>query len=638
MHDFINKKQTKMAQLRANPSLLNDPDFKAKYHQMMAQEQKYLSRIESATSTLRKQEGLSKLMRETGELFTIVKDGDGNLVMKNLGTMAERGAVRSPGNYGKTLAAHAVAQNSLERSIKNMSESLAEAAVKNPKFRATAADDIARLMGTLPDAQKGALIDSLKLKYGDDIAKDLAKAMRNQSTRFSFKKMKAGSLKVLSGIGVAADLYFAAQSLKEYIDNIEKAMNAGISDAEAEAYFKKAQDAANSLVVAGGLGVLMEAYPPFAAAFGAWTIGNVAGEWILKNTETGQSLGRGVLYLADASMIKYEHLKCSAKDYFGYESICEKLRKVDRGVLASVLKALKENRVELVEGATMKDIAQLIEKGKYLEINKLLIKVVVSGAQAGKACANVGEYSGLMKKLDQAVDSESKKIAKKIDKAGDAPDSFRPLKSAFSDIENVASMVNEGNSLIESLAANLAVWSTYKQQLAQIGKAAESADSISVKEERVGQCEGFDPNQTVTEVNQSMESMKASLLAIIFVYESRRGKIDKTLLEEDELILKHLNNIRVAKGKTKMIDPLIEDRQYRSDLTSREQLATLLKEKYRLEELRIKSEKALKEIKEWRENDQKEKDMIDAQGSTMKTIEKQAENQTPISLLGIGGG
>ena len=54
-----------MAQLRANPSLLNDPDFKAKYHQMMAQEQKYLSWIESATTTLREQEDLRKLTSET---------------------------------------------------------------------------------------------------------------------------------------------------------------------------------------------------------------------------------------------------------------------------------------------------------------------------------------------------------------------------------------------------------------------------------------------------------------------------------------------------------------------------------------------------------------------------------------------
>lgn len=425
MRDFIEKKQRRLAELRQDPARLSDPKVKAEFHRLMAQEQKYISRIESANATLRAQEGLPDPPRDPGApRFRVLEDADGNIVLDRVrqatnepahGTLAKRGSKRAPTRFGTTGAASAVAENSTYRALSGLSESMAEAARQNPEFRASAAVDIAQLTDSLPPAEKGALIERIKRQQGAVFAAEVAEAMREQyrprssepgrsatgggahllqefdqqiaralgvsddlsqmgSLRRRFNSSATKALGALSEIGVAAELYAIAQGLKVYYDNMIAATDPNTTDAEAEEYFRKAAQAAEAVEEATSLGVLFEQFPTVGAAYGAWVLGHEGGKWVLTNTETGLAFNRSAANLFDRIMQAGEDVAAKLTEYLGGESVGMQLDEQDRQLLDAYIRAIREGRLRLKDGYDSLDIWERIKEGRLLSIRRDLLE------------------------------------------------------------------------------------------------------------------------------------------------------------------------------------------------------------------------------------------------------------------------
>jgi len=164
------------------------------------------------------------------------------------------------------------------------------------------------------------------------------------------------------------------------------------------------------------------------------------------------------------------------------------------------------------------------------------------------------------------------------------------------------------------------------------------AEQAAQKAEPENACgEDFDPEQILLQANKHIEGMRASLLAITYVYASRVSKIANTVGDEEKLIIEHSENLRVANGKLKFLEPLIAERRGKTDRNSREELAKLLQEQSELEQLRATARQALEQTKDWHEQDSQEQKVLREEGGgVIATIEQQTEAMTPIKLLGIG--
>ncbi|RMF03431.1 MAG: hypothetical protein D6773_07340, partial [Alphaproteobacteria bacterium] len=158
MQDFAAKKQGKMERWRNDPTLLNDPLEQAEYHRMMAQEQKYIERIENANRILREQQGLGPMERPGGPRYEVVETADGNYAMREIEegpSISKRGSRRNVDAYFDTVNASVMADHVMNRALGDLSASIAEAAQVNPEFRAQAAAQIADLTSEMTPAQRG---------------------------------------------------------------------------------------------------------------------------------------------------------------------------------------------------------------------------------------------------------------------------------------------------------------------------------------------------------------------------------------------------------------------------------------------------------------------------------------------------
>ena len=379
MKDFIAKKQKMLAQMRKDPRLLSSPNFQAEFQKIMAQEQKYISRIESSNALLRQQRGLSPLQTlDDMNVWSIRKAEDGTWRLVRDPSIAKLGSVRSAANLRTTAAASALAQNSLENAIERLAQSSAEAAMRDPDFARAAARDIATLLSDFPPARRGQFIETIARNQGDDLAREVVIAMRAehraamQSGQTALRAWGGRVLAALQAAGVAYEVYNAGDALKEYAEAITRALDPNTSEEEAEALFAKADAAAQRLVMAGGLGALFEAYPTIALAMGEFAVVNYGTRWVLENTETGQQIDMMVADLFDAITQAGEQINCNVREFFGYESECGKLRALDQRVLESVLAGIREGRWQLAPGHTMLDVIEAIRDGKYNTLNDIL--------------------------------------------------------------------------------------------------------------------------------------------------------------------------------------------------------------------------------------------------------------------------
>lgn len=166
MQDFIDKKQGYLNdiqnEIKKNPRALSDPKTLARQHRLMAQEQKYISRIEAADELLRKQEGLPPRPKPKGPpIYDIIEDGKGNAVIRKrpTGTVAQMGSKRSPSNRPATVVGSSLAENSIQRAVTDLSESMTDAAAKNPSKWPNSQAQIAEFADRMPPSAKGQLLE-----------------------------------------------------------------------------------------------------------------------------------------------------------------------------------------------------------------------------------------------------------------------------------------------------------------------------------------------------------------------------------------------------------------------------------------------------------------------------------------------
>lgn len=398
MDDFARKKGKLLDKMLANPSRFNDPRTRADAFRTMAQQQKYTSRIQMAEDLLRAQEGLPPRARGPN------------------GSISKIGSKRSWANSGNIRDAYQVADKSLASSIDSLTDTMAEVAKKNPRFRARAGKDIAALVDRLPEGQRSAALDRIRSRHGAGFADEVADAVRSRGTGFAglddakglgaaddmkavgklddatrsalsvaddaaeISKLRAGfnslsgiAMEALGAIGVGADLYAAAQQAKVVLAARREALDPKLTDAEAEALFEKAQQAANGLIESGLMGALMERYPPFAAAYGTWTLTRHGGEWVLANTETGQAINRAATDYLDRHMRAAEQAKAAITEYLGGES--ERMKNAARitELCAGYTKAIGEGRIRLKKGKKSVDVCNYIREGNLVGIQIDLI-------------------------------------------------------------------------------------------------------------------------------------------------------------------------------------------------------------------------------------------------------------------------
>lgn len=306
MADFTAKKQGNISEMFKNPSNFNDPAKRAKVIQMMAQEQKYISRMEALDDYLRKQEGLPPRNRGV--------------------TIAKQGSIRDPSNVKGIKDAHRVASSSQASAVEDLVETMTEVAKKNPDFAKSSADDIAKIIAQAPAEHRGAAIAKLT-----GIDPDLAKAVK-KSPNFGAvddlvrtgdkitdatkaggrltdaaeagirQRIAASGVKVMETIGkvgAGLDVAVATSQLKDYYDSLSKAMDPSLTDEEADKHFDRAASIARTLTESGVVAAITEASPAAAAAWGTWLVSHHGTGWLLENTETGQKIVRVAGELVD---------------------------------------------------------------------------------------------------------------------------------------------------------------------------------------------------------------------------------------------------------------------------------------------------------------------------------------------------
>ena len=421
MRDFIKKKRATLAKIRKNPSLLNNPDVLADYHRIMAQEQKYIARIEGVNAHLRGQEKLGVAVRpQASSTYVIHYDEQGRAVLtqRSDATLAKQASSRSPGNMATSMAGNNLGIQSENRALVELSESMAEAARRNPSKWATAPEDIARLTEHLTPAEKGRLIESIKRNVGRDMARQVAESMRKQAStvgdvraaggggirasmsqlddalrgalgvsddlsrmggfRRGFNEAAAkalGGLENLSKGAVGVEVVMAASSMRTFIANIQKGMDPSIPDDEAEECFQRAMEAGKAMLAQGSLGTLFEAVPTTGVVFLGWTIGYDGTSYILTNTKTGEEFNRRATDYFDSHKKASEEAWADINEFVGNQS--ERSRAADQiaDLESSLINAIREGRVVLKPGVSVQDVVEMIRNGDILGARELIEQV-----------------------------------------------------------------------------------------------------------------------------------------------------------------------------------------------------------------------------------------------------------------------
>ncbi len=418
MQDFIKKKRAKIEKIRKNPGLLADPDTLADYHRIMAQEQKYIGRIEATNAHLRTQEGLGPTTRpQASSTYVVGYDDKGRAVLtqRSEATLSSRGASRMPGTMGTSLVGSTLDVHLENRALIELSESMAEAARRNPAKWATASDDIARLTNHLSPSDKGRLIESIKRRSGPDMAKQVAGAMRKQfgggdggvraamsaaatqldkalrsalgvsddlsrmgSLRRGFNETASkalGGLEGLSKAGTAIEIVRAGASMNTFVTSIQKAMDPSITDEEADKHFQAAMEASQQLATQGGLGALFQAVPTTGVIFLGWTIGYDGTGYILTNTETGEEFNRRAADWFDRHHQAAEEAWADLGDYLGFDTDRSRAGDELADLEANLRDAIASGRVVLKPGVSVKDAIEMIRNGDMLGAREAMERI-----------------------------------------------------------------------------------------------------------------------------------------------------------------------------------------------------------------------------------------------------------------------
>jgi len=415
MRDFVQHKQELLDELRRDPEILKDERKAAEFHLLMAQEQKYVERVAVANQILRAQQGLPP-SDSYEPRYTVETDADGNNVLRKavrdpdgavLGeTLAELGAKRSPENFRVTAQADSVAKNSINRALTELAESMAEAGAKNWNYRRLAPEMMASLTQNMSAAEKGAILDRVKGKYGDAAAASLAAAMRGESSLFAATSLKdldrritakfetdlSGATRVRQGfneqaskalgaletVGRLKSYYDTAQLARSVIELMQKAVDPSLSAAERAKVQAELDTNFWSLMENHGFSMVLQQMPTVAAFYGTWSLAYDGTTLILQNTQTGQRLNAAAAAYADDNMRAADAFGADMREYLGLDTDRAHQEAVYQNLLLKILGQIP-SRYRLREGMTAKDIGDAL---RDRDIVRLRNELIISTAQA----------------------------------------------------------------------------------------------------------------------------------------------------------------------------------------------------------------------------------------------------------------
>jgi hypothetical protein len=409
MRDLESIKRAHIEEIRANPAKLRTSG--PILHQLMALEQKYIERIEAANVALRKQAGLPIAKPPYAEPHWEIRvNAKGETVMthRTSETIAARGAVRDPANFRMTSTASSLAPLTGQRALSNLAESMVEANVKNARSGTIVRNltdvgqDVGKMVASLPDAEKGRLIETLRRQHGDKVAAKIVEGMRKEykttpgnpldnklknalgvsddvrqmsSLRRSVNEFAGKTLKIVQKLGRLGDFMLLKDALtaySTYVSSMAEAWDPNLTSEEREALLLKAEESALSMAQSGGMGVLFARVPTLGAAYVAWTVGYTGGRFILENTAIGQWIDFQADQYAERLLASYDAAYDKLTELLGGTS--EAMARQDQLFLLEgrLIKLLKEGKVTIKEGMTALDVLSSIRKGDLWALDEMI--------------------------------------------------------------------------------------------------------------------------------------------------------------------------------------------------------------------------------------------------------------------------
>lgn len=309
MERFASKKRGKIEELlKKPPSYFNDPANRAELYRTMAQEQKYVSRLESLDDYLRAQEGLPPRNRGV--------------------TSSKLGSNRSPGNAANTRAGSALAEAARADALEDLADTMAQVSRNNPGFDRHAADSIASVIEKLPPNRRAAalarvqasgrpgLVDQIidasrrggRMPPGSsllddaaragsklDDANDLARKLDALRDAGGGRRAIGPAIGVLDSIGQAAnaaEMVAVTSQLAGLLAELDQALDPATPPDVAQQLLEDIRLRAGELRDSAILGAIMERFPVVAGIYGGLFVGCLTGELISPSVAAGE-LGEG---------------------------------------------------------------------------------------------------------------------------------------------------------------------------------------------------------------------------------------------------------------------------------------------------------------------------------------------------------
>lgn len=380
MERFASKKRGKIEELlKKPPSHFNNPANRAELYRIMAQEQKYVSRLESLDDYLRAQEGLPPRNRGV--------------------TSSKLGSNRSPDNAGNTRAGSALAEAARADALEDLADTMAQVSRNNPSFDRHAADSIASVIEKLPPNRRAAalarvqasgrpgLVDQIvdasrragRMPIGSSLLDDAARAgSKLEDASALARKLDAlreagggrraigPAISLLESIGEAAnaaEMAAVTSQLAGLLAELDQALDPATPPEVAQQLLEDIRLRAGELRDSAILGAIMERFPVVAGIYGGLFVGCLTGELVSPSVDAGE-LGEGTA--ATGSCLD-RHV--AAMDRFldwltgeqqareqNREQLCEKFRD-----------AVKQGRARMKDDWTVLEACQFIRYGNKID-------------------------------------------------------------------------------------------------------------------------------------------------------------------------------------------------------------------------------------------------------------------------------
>lgn len=379
MERFASKKRGKIEELlKKPPSHFNNPANRAELYRIMAQEQKYVSRLESLDDYLRAQEGLPPRNRGV--------------------TSSKLGSNRSPGNAANTRAGSALAEAARADALEDLADTMAQVSRNNPGFDRHAADSIASVIEKLPpnrrvaalariqasgrpglvdqivDASRRAgrmppgsslLDDAARAGSKLDDANDLARKLDALKDAGGGRRAIRPAIGLLDAIGRAAnaaEMVAVTSQLAGLLAELDQALDPATPPDVAQQLLEDIRLRAGELRDSAILGAIMERFPIVAGIYGGLFVGCLTGELISPGVAAGE-LGEGTAATGScldrhvAAMDRFSDWLTGEEEAReqNREQLCEKFRD-----------AVKQGRARMKDDWTVLEACQFIRYGNTI--------------------------------------------------------------------------------------------------------------------------------------------------------------------------------------------------------------------------------------------------------------------------------